>query len=164
MLLTQEWCGYAMKRKGLRVSSPKGIQRGTYRLQLPYRYGIPVLVGSGVLHWLVSQSIFLARINVFDSERNEVPSESVSTRGYSPIAIMFVCALGSIVILCGIGTGFRRYNVAVPLAGSCSAVISAACHPPQGSIDTTSRPAKWERVDNDEMDNEGPGVGQYSFT
>ena len=41
MLLVEEWIGYLKERKPLRVTSPTGKQRSTYRLQLPYRYGIP---------------------------------------------------------------------------------------------------------------------------
>lgn len=54
MLLTDEWASYARRRKPLRVTSPTGIQRSTYRLQLLYRYGIPLMLMSGLLHWLVS--------------------------------------------------------------------------------------------------------------
>ena len=79
MLLGREWSGYASKRNTLRVSSPHKSQRGTYRLQLPYRYGIPLLIGSGLLHWLVSQSIFLARVDVFDSIGDKDPKTSIST-------------------------------------------------------------------------------------
>ena len=59
MLMAGEWSDYAHKRKPLRVTSPVGAQRSTYRLQLPYKYGIPLTVLSGTLHWLVSQSLCL---------------------------------------------------------------------------------------------------------
>ena len=164
MLLTQEWFWYAMKRQGLRLSSPQGIQRGSYRLQLPYRYGVPLLIGSGLLHWLLSVSIFLARITVFDSVGNEIPGESISTCAYSPMPIIFFGITGSIAILFGIGTGCRNYAVAVPLAGSCSAVISAACHPPEGRIDTTLKPVMWGKIDSSETDCGEIGDIHYSFT
>ena len=54
MLLADEWNRYAHERKGLRVTSPVRQQRSTYYLHLPYKYGIPLLVMSGLLHWLVS--------------------------------------------------------------------------------------------------------------
>lgn len=44
-----------------------GQQRSTYRLQLPYVYGVPLVIISSGLHWLVSQSLFLARVTMFDS-------------------------------------------------------------------------------------------------
>lgn len=64
MLMAEEWSGYVHERKPLRVSNPSGSQRSTYRLQLPYRYGIPLLVLSGLLHWPVSQSLLIARVTL----------------------------------------------------------------------------------------------------
>ncbi|KAF6222037.1 hypothetical protein HO133_001123 [Letharia lupina] len=110
MLLANEWAGYAYSRKSLRVTSPTGSQRSTYRLQLPYKYGVPLLVLSGILHWLVSQSIFLARISAFTSEGVVDPGESISNIGYSNIAIITVIALGTIAVLLGILNGFRIFR------------------------------------------------------
>ena len=164
MLMTEEWNRYAKKRRTLRVTSPKGNQRSTYYLQLPYRWGFPLLVGSGILHWLVSQSIFLARVNVLD--RNEIiQPESISTCGYSPIAIIFVIILGSAVVITGITCGFRRSKGGMPLAGSCSAAISAACHPPESDINPSMRPVMWGVVtDVVHTKAGGNGVGHCSFT
>lgn len=120
MLLASEWSGFAHERKYLRVTSPVGKQRSSYRLQLPYIYGIPLLIISGTLHWLVSQSIFLARIEIFDISGTKLP-HTISTCGYSLIAIITVIALGSVVVLGGIVNGFRVYDAGMPLAGSCSA-------------------------------------------
>jgi len=40
-----EWAGYANgERKGLRITWPRGQQRSTYYLQLPYIYGIPLTI------------------------------------------------------------------------------------------------------------------------
>ena len=159
MLQGKEWNEYAHKRRTLRVSSPKGMQRSTYRLQLPYRYGIPLLIVSGILHWFVSQSIFLARVTVLDSFDNEVPEASVSTCGYSLIAIISVMVLGAVVVFLGIHIGFRRYKVGMPFAGSCSAAISAACHPPQSDTNAFLKPVMWGVVSH-----ESDGVGHCSFT
>lgn len=164
MLLTQKWTQYASKRKPLRVSSPKGVQRGTYYLQLPYRYGLPLLICSGLLHWLTSQSIFLPRIDVRDTFGNEVPSQSISTCGYSPMAIILVTVVGFTAVLVGIGNGFRKHKAVAPLARSCGAIISAACHPPDGSIDTTLKLVKWEKLDQDEHHRQRSDLDYYSFT
>lgn len=50
---------YSRSFKPLRVSFPKGEQVTTWRLQLPYRFGIPLLITSIILHWLVSNSVFI---------------------------------------------------------------------------------------------------------
>ena len=47
MLMAKEWNDYAYERKTLRVTNPVREQRSTYRLQLPYKYGIPLIVLSG---------------------------------------------------------------------------------------------------------------------
>jgi hypothetical protein len=55
----KEWNSYAGSFKPLRVSYPVGEQTSTYRLQLPYRWCIPLVALSTLLHWLVSNSIFI---------------------------------------------------------------------------------------------------------
>jgi hypothetical protein len=54
-----EWNEYSLKPKPLRVSYPTGQQVSTYRLQLPYKYSIPLTLGSVLYHWLVSNTVFL---------------------------------------------------------------------------------------------------------
>lgn len=86
---------YLKQRKPLRVSEPVGIQRSSYFISLPLRYGIPLYTTSGLMHWLVSQSLFLARITAIcaDGSPEACPSgqvdvtNSFSTCGYSPIAV-----------------------------------------------------------------------------
>ena len=164
ILLAEEWNAYAHKSKFLRVTSPTGGQRSTYRLQLPYRYGIPLLIGSSTLHWLISQSIFITRVNMFDSTGAEVPGVSVSTCGYSPIAIIFVIILGSIVVLIGIASGFRKVGVSMPLAGSCSATISAACHPPVSDVNPSMKRVMWGVVAKEGFNLSDESIGHCSFT
>lgn len=158
MLLGQEWASYAHHRKPLRVSQPEGQQRSTYQLQLPYSYAIPLMVISGALHWLVSQSIFLARITVFDNLNREDQRWSVSTCGYSSIAIATVLFVGSGALLFANATGFRRYPAGMPLAGSNSAVISAACHAPVDDLGASLLPVKGGAVETSE------GIGHCCFT
>lgn len=178
MLLAEEWSLYATKRNFLRVTSPAGGQRSTYRLQLPYRYGIPLLIGSSMLHWFVSQSIFLARVNVigytgigigdaytgFGTKEGEIPGIGVSTCGYSPIAMIFVIILGSVIVLLGICFGFRKSRGGMPLAGSCSAAISAACHLPEADVNASLKRVMWGVIAEDSFQYEGECVGHCSFT
>jgi len=61
MLAEREWTsfgGTGSEYKSLRVSRPSGTQRSTYRLQLPYRWSIPLMLASGTLHWLVSNCVY----------------------------------------------------------------------------------------------------------
>ena len=164
MLLAKEWSDFAKCRKNLRITSPKGQQRSTYWLQLPYRYSIPLLAASSLLHWLVSQSIFLARVTVLDSTGVEDTTESFSTCGYSSIAIIFVIGFASILLLIANAHGFRRYPSGMPLAANSSAAISSACHPPEGDIDAASKPLQWGATGEVVETNAGKRIGHCSFT
>ncbi|KAI9875102.1 MAG: hypothetical protein M1830_008875 [Pleopsidium flavum] len=159
MLQADEWSHYAHNRKGLRVTAPVGKQRSTYYLTLPYTYAVPLLVFSGLMHWLVSQSIFLARITLFTLDGMEDAENSIATCGYSSIAIIFVLIVGGTMLLISLAAGFRRFKPGIPLASSCSAAISAACHAPRGDVDAPVLPVMWGVVKE-----EVNGVGHCSFT
>ena len=75
-MLGLEWAHFSTAYRPLRVTQPSGDQVSTYFLQIPYRYGIPLLIASVVLHWLVSQSLYAVV-----AEGGELPSPS---HGASP--------------------------------------------------------------------------------
>lgn len=128
MLMGYEWSTYSYESKGLRLTrARRGHQRTTYFLQLPYRFGLPLMLLSAVLHWLVSQSIFLVSID-FYSLYGDFRNQSLASCGYSPIAIIAVLILGISMLVGGVAVGFIKYKPGVHLVGSSSAAISAACH------------------------------------
>lgn len=143
MLMGQEWSEYAHCRKPLRVTHPRGTQRSTYRLQLPYKYGIPLLLLSAVLHWLVSQSLFLVNIDVLNVDGTEDTTNSKTTIGYSPIAIITVIFMGSLAIVVAALAGFRRYKPGLPVVRSSSLAISAHCHRPAEDVAAAIKPVIW---------------------
>ncbi|RDW85190.1 hypothetical protein BP6252_02780 [Coleophoma cylindrospora] len=147
LLGANEWSLFAHTRKSLRVTLPVGQQRSTYYLQLPYTYSIPLLILSGSLHWLMSQSLFLALVNVYDDMGVQDPDSSLSTVGYSCIAILFAIVVGSVAVVAGIANGFRTFKPGIPLVGSCSAAISAACHRPMEDSSASMLPIQWGVVD-----------------
>ena len=150
MLLVEKWAGFAHERKVLRVSWPIGRQRFSYWLQLPYKYDVSLLIVSGLLHWLVSQSLFLAHlIRLHDSLPVDSFFDVISTCGYSFIVIIFVIILGSIILLLGILAGSKKYNSDTPLVGSCSAVISAACHFLKNDPNASLLPLMWGAVETE---------------
>ncbi|RSL62691.1 hypothetical protein CEP53_004706 [Fusarium sp. AF-6] len=121
MLAAKEWSDFGRKRKGLRVSSdPRGEQRSRYFLQLPYRWSIPLILMSMLIHWMLSQSIFLVVIDFGD--------EFATTCGYSPIAIFAVIIVAIVMALAVVIAGYQRLPTAIPVVGSCSLGIAAACH------------------------------------
>lgn len=86
-LVQREFSRMKSMRRPLRVSEPLGIQRSSYFISLPLRYGIPLYTTSGMMHWLISQSLFLARITAFFPNGEVDNDSSFSTCGNSPIAL-----------------------------------------------------------------------------
>ncbi|EXJ85156.1 hypothetical protein A1O3_05831 [Capronia epimyces CBS 606.96] len=168
MWLASEWSDFATQRKTLRVSKPKGAQRSTHFLQLPYKVAMPLMVLSGLLHWMISQAIFLVVLAEYNSDGTLASPVAVASCGFSPLAMILALAAGGVIIITTLVLGFaRHYDPAIPLAGSCSVAISAACHQPDWDHDAAMKPVKWgvipdglvahDRVDQDM-------VGHCSFT
>jgi hypothetical protein len=178
-MLGNEWDQYGRTRKGLRVgSSPQGAQRTTYFLQLPYRFALPLMVISSVLHWLCSQSIFVVSVIIssieFGDSINNPPfhADNITqtefiTCGYSPRAIFGVIIIGIFMVIGVILAGRRRYHGVIPVAGTCSAAISAMCHIPQSeeSGDVVTQPLQWGVTGyDDDSGKDIVAVGHCSFS
>ena len=132
MLAELEWNRFSQRgtKEGilLRVTQPEGRQRSKYFLSLPYRYAIALMVQSIIVHWFVSQSLFFVSVRFYD--HGVVKTNEISTLGFSPMAIVFSITAGLAMAFLLSGNAFRKYSPGTPFGGTCSAVISAACHPP----------------------------------
>ncbi|OQE29240.1 hypothetical protein PENFLA_c004G10140 [Penicillium flavigenum] len=154
MNIAAEWSGFAVNRKGLRVSgSPSLSQRSNYFLSLPYRYAIPLMGVSSLLHWLISRSLFMVGIDAYGPSMERQPDNDVLTCGYSPVAIVSSTVVGSVMFFCLVGLSFRLFESGMPVVGSCSFTIAAACHPAfdpnrqgDGEVDVGM---EWENKDYD---------------
>ena len=152
MLLSHEWKSYVRERKYLRVSSPKGKQRSTYWLQLPYRYSIPLLIIAALLHWIVSQSIFLVHLEGLDVNGDPDPYLTLSTCGYSFIPMITAILLGTLAVLLSLVTAFfGKYSAGMPLPTNYSAAISAACHPPEMDMHASTKAVKFGQLLEDDI-------------
>lgn len=60
MLSEFEWSKYSTEFRALRVTEPQGEQKSTYRLQLPYRFSVPIILVSTLLHWIYSNCIYVS--------------------------------------------------------------------------------------------------------
>jgi hypothetical protein len=163
MFVAKEWAGYSSSRKPLRVSTPTGQQRNTYWLNVPFRYAIPITAISGLFHWLASQSIFMVQINVTD-EHTRIISKRISSCGFSPVAIILTTSLGTAIAAAGLLVARLRYPPGIPLASSCSAAISAACHPPPADVDASRAPVQWGAIPGSEQVVDGRIIGHCSFS
>lgn len=156
MLTTAEWVRYSVRPRSLRVTWPRGQQRAHNYLQLPYTYGVPLLIASTILHWLISQSVCLVRVTAYDFDGTELPQYSVSAAGYSPYAIVFAISMGAVMLVAALLVGFlRTYPATMPLAACCSAFIAALCQPQENMTedDLTLKKLQWGVVDQGTMGN-----------
>lgn len=100
MLMCEEWASFTLRDRPLRVSNPRGPhQRSTYFLQLPYRYALPLMLAMATLYWLISQSLFAVQIAVVDNNSTIIPERQMATCGYSAVALIFVIAVGGLMIV-----------------------------------------------------------------
>ncbi|KAL2066777.1 hypothetical protein VTL71DRAFT_2849 [Oculimacula yallundae] len=155
MLLGDEWNSFAFRRQTLRVTAPVGKQRSKLYLTIPYRYAIPIIILSGLLHWLISESLFLVRITA--AERDHLYDNAVSSMGYSPLGIALSSFLCFVMIGLLYWKALRKFKPGMPLVGSCSMAISAACHPVRGDLEVWTKPVQWG-VTKDSTSGSGLGL------
>lgn len=177
MCVAVEWSSYAIRRKSIRVSNnPQLAQRSNHFLSIPYRYAIPLIFLSITLHWLISESLFMVGIEAWDSKMQRDPSNDIITCAYTPVAILSSIFVGGFMFISLVGLSRQRLDSAMPVAGSCSLAIAAACHPKfdpnlhggqnEGELDSEREdeqhmgllPVQWGAVPVD-----GP-LGHCSFT
>jgi len=167
-------------RKTLRVTTPEGIQRSSYFVHMPLRYGIPMLASITLQHYLVTQGIFVYATEPYPSEGSsdaslDLPGLQIGVAFSAPALIYgeCCCMIYMFLLTCPrpattLGFGYifmlvsfmvRRYSETMPLASTCSAAISAACHPPNDDSEAYLFPLQCGVVSVDEN-----GVGHCSLT
>ncbi|KAG2416588.1 hypothetical protein HFD88_007803 [Aspergillus terreus] len=124
MLLAAEYDDYAVERKPLRVSWPRGAQRSTYYLSLRLSF---------------------VEINPFDQDGVIQEDRDQVTCGYSPVATLFAIIVRVLHVAAVLILGRRRFRSRMPLAVHCSAAISAVCHPISEG-DHALQPVQWGEV------------------
>jgi hypothetical protein len=127
MLTAHEMTQFAQKRLSVRVTQPRGQQRSTWRLQMPLIYILPLMVVMVLLHWLISRSLYLIRVAIIDNNGVPVPSRDINSIVYSTNALIAALVLGAVLIIVMAGLSFRKLSPGMPVVGSCSVALSAAC-------------------------------------
>ncbi|ENH74955.1 hypothetical protein FOC1_g10002500 [Fusarium oxysporum f. sp. cubense race 1] len=144
IFMAKEWAQMSTEYRPLRVTEPQGDQVSTYRLQLPYRWGVPCILASILLHWLASSScyVFMADGGFYGSLMGS-PTTSANSMGlsgfgfiavgYSTIAIMVAIVVFAVVICVPLLLSMRRLPGDMVIVGSNSLAIAAACHASKAS-------------------------------
>ncbi|KAH8591808.1 hypothetical protein B0O99DRAFT_631704 [Bisporella sp. PMI_857] len=166
MVSADEFSRFTANRKSLRTTDPRGQQRSTYWLSLPWTYGLPLAAASSVLHWLISQSLFVARTAVLTTS-GEVEPLSYMSIGYSPLAILISLLFGLMMVITMVVNGSRKLKGGILVANN-SLAIAAACQRPKGDEDAHLREVMWGDVaaggGKGDMMGEWRGKGHCAFT
>lgn len=112
----------------LRVADPKGQQKSTYMLSLPLRFAIPLLIISGIMHWLMSLTFFLANISVIPRDGNSPRHDEVTAVAYAPQGMFYLFGVSVFMVVVLAIFSVRKFGGEMHIVGSNSAAISAACH------------------------------------
>lgn len=171
MASAYEWSAFAHTRKAFRVTTPSGRQRSTYWLQLPWRFSLPLISLSALLHWLISQSAFLVnvRIQALNNQLLSGPTEyfpmasengTITAVGYSPLAMIIAIVVAGVLFASLLCIAMLKLKPGMPLAGSNSIAISSACHPPADDRDAAMKPLLWGVVSH--QDRLYPGHCSFS--
>ena len=142
-LVAAEWIRFLKPKgkKSLRVSSPVGMQRSSYMLSLPMSYSIPLMMAFMLLHWLVSQSVFIIQTTALGPgpQIYRLQTYDDSAVGYSVLGIILSTTTGAILVVGLVVNAIVRKFKDVPpeflAMGTKSAAISAVCHPPPNDKD-----------------------------
>ncbi|RYC65472.1 hypothetical protein CHU98_g744 [Xylaria longipes] len=133
--MAKEWARFGEGYNSLRVTEPRGQQYSTYRLQLPYKYSIPLIVASASLHWLVSNTIYVF-VSTGDSFTPpysnggdpSLPTNTAVAVGYSLTSLVTLIIVSSVLVTIPLILAFKRLPSNITQPGSNSLAISAACH------------------------------------
>lgn len=152
LAISVEWTSYLRERKPLRVTQPRGFQVSSYFLSLPIKYVAPLTIGSGILHYLLSESVFLIYPDTYDCAGNLYDGSATLAQhmGISFNAIISTTVCGVIFLLVLIPLGWwKRLDGDMPLAGSDSRAIASACYRPDGDKDAQYMPVQYGAVPGD---------------
>ncbi|KAH8429651.1 uncharacterized protein LDX57_007323 [Aspergillus melleus] len=146
MVLAAEYADYSHERKPLRVSWPRGSQRSTYWLSLPYKYSLPMIVLSALMHWLLSQA--MSYVHAIGYDKYGTVHKKISSVSFNGVPCLLCGVIGLVMSFVTLALGYRRLRGHMPIAGNCSAAISAACHSPEDDRDASLKGVMWGEVKN----------------
>jgi hypothetical protein len=107
------------------------------------------------MHFLISRSLFLVRILVFDYNSLPEPGKNISACGFSPLAILVVIIALLVMMVFLLVCSLRALPLGGPVVGTCGWVISAACHSPVDEVDAAFKAVKWGVTEPGSVDKPG---------
>ncbi|KAF5506131.1 hypothetical protein CGCS363_v004720 [Colletotrichum siamense] len=140
-LITQmemEWelSEFSTKHRPLRVTKPKGQQTSTYRLQLPYKLSVPLMVSSVLMHWLLSNALFMVVSqgtyyvlgpSDYIVDPDSLPRDAAINLGSSRAHTLALFLVGILMMICPTILSRQKLPGQMPVVGSNSMAIAAAC-------------------------------------
>jgi hypothetical protein len=149
-LVADEWVRFLREdgKKALRVSFPVGMQRSSHFLSLPFRYSVPLMIVSIILHWFISQSIFLVQSSAFSAGPNgqRLPMCDYSARGYTLGGGVSAIAVGSAILAALLVNSLIRGYHDIPAGfqrmAFHSMAIQAICQRPDSDVDAAFFPVR----------------------
>ncbi|KAI1344923.1 hypothetical protein F5Y15DRAFT_410610 [Xylariaceae sp. FL0016] len=148
--MAREWSTYSEGYQALRVTDPKGQQFSTYRLQLPYKYSLPLIGVSIFLHWLLSNTIYVfvsiggyyGTSEFLHSQLADptLPANTVVAIGYSTKSLLTLLVVSCFLIVTPVILSLKRLPRNMINIGCNSLAISAACHASPGSYAAKTSP------------------------
>ncbi|KAI0376668.1 hypothetical protein F5Y04DRAFT_273630 [Hypomontagnella monticulosa] len=141
--MAREWALFSEEFRPLRVTDPQGEQYATYRLQLPYKYSLPLIVVSVYLHWLLSNALYLlistgaedyykdlttGLRNGGEAEDPSLPPGANIRLGFSEYALLAMLISSCVLITIPILLSLKQVTPNALNVGCNSFSISAACH------------------------------------
>ncbi|KAI0973664.1 hypothetical protein F4678DRAFT_486848 [Xylaria arbuscula] len=173
--MAKEWGALSTEYRSLRVTEPQGEQFSTYRLQLPYKYSLPLLTMSVALHWLLSNTIYVlvsigGILSIFfsggylrtayssnsepgyfqtteytDIEDPSFPPDAVGSIQYSSVSLLTLVITSSTLICLPVLFSLKHLPQNSINPSSNSLALSAACHVSKVSYNLK---AKTQRVED----------------
>ncbi|KAK3377448.1 hypothetical protein B0H63DRAFT_451333 [Podospora didyma] len=137
ILASKEWNSFSCSGyRSLRVTDPQEEQTSTYRLQLPYRYSIPMVFLSICMHWFVSSAMYVFIVEggyhqgtmPVRVEGEGLSHDAFVSIGFSTIAVLVVSILPVLMLVAANVFSMRKMPGDMMPGGTNSFVISSACH------------------------------------
>jgi len=143
MLLANEANRFSREegRKPLRTSFPLPGQRAAHFLQIPYRFAVLLSASMALLHFFVSETIFLTSVDVYDSAGASDSKASftvfMQALGGWEASMIWASILLLVLYILGL-LPLQTKNM--PLVSNNSLPTSAACHTLDGDRDAATKP------------------------